>query len=245
MLPTIITHAHAWAEVARPDALDWTLLCPCEGRPLNQEAANRATNRTCQMMEALAGRMDGDIPEAAIEATRLIFSTATQTLKARGVALRWPRSRVWTSRDGLAGLLVWGVDLGDRLHLRIVARPVTFHWFHMASRQPFGLVPWPDHWPHSGDPEAPSLKDDPTLWRVLYPELAPPQRPHTFQHRELLYAALDEPGDFLHWDILADAVEEQGEDPSKERFASRLLREVILPPGMQMAPGLVQTGGAG
>lgn len=128
----------------------------------------------------------------------------------------------------------------EAMHVRVVLRDVPKGWIGMASTMPFGLAPWPDHWPHDSDPDAPSLKGDPTLWRVLYPELVPTARPHTFQHRELLYAAMDEPGDPLHWEALADAVEEQDEDPSRERFASRLLREMIVPGGGRVAPGLVR-----
>lgn len=239
-----ITIHHAWAEVERDPKGDWTLLCPCEGRPLNQEAANRAANRASQAMDALPGETPGN-PTDASEAVRRVFAAAVgfgTPQRLRGAALLAPRPfrPEWTFRASRAVLLVWGLDQGFRLHVRVVLRDVPKGWIGMASTMPFGLAPWPDHWPHSGDPEAPSLKDDPTLWRVLYPELDPPPRPHTFQHRELLYAAMDEPGDPLHWDALADAVEEQDEDPSRERFASRLLREMILPGGARVAPGLVR-----
>ncbi|TXH55565.1 MAG: hypothetical protein E6Q97_08570 [Desulfurellales bacterium] len=136
-------------------------------------------------------------------------------------------------------LLVWGMDRQSRAHLRVARRLVGTDWLASNSTMPFGLACWPDHWPHSGDPYSPSLAHDPTLWRVLYPELVPAARGHDFQNRELMYAALDEPTDPLHWDALGDAVEEQGLDPSRERFASRLLRDMILPGGAQVAPGLV------
>ena len=244
-----ITIHHAWAEVLRPaHEADGTFLVPCEGLVPNEDALRGILRH----LVPLATHPSITIHDSVINIgthcesmAREVFAVVARPplRRSRGVALVAPRrfQNDWPYLPSIAViLLVWGLDVRNRLHLRVVRREVGRDWLASNSTMPFGLACWPDHWPHDGDPEAPSLKDDPTLWRVLYPELDSPPRPHTFQHRELLYAVLDEPGDPLHWDALADAVEEQDLDPSRERFASRLLREMILPGGATLAPGLVR-----
>lgn len=256
-MSTITIH-HAWSEILRPKPeADATFLVPWYGVAPDEDAIRGILRHLVPMVthpsiilhdsivgaDHCAGHLRAVFAVERRRASRLLI----RQRYPRGVALVAPRRfrSEWPYLPSVAAvLLVWGLSAGDRMHLRVVRREVGPDWLAINATMPFGLASWPEHWPHSGDPYSPSLAHDPTLWRVLYPELVPTARGHTFQHRELLYAVIDEPGDPLHWDALGDAVEEQGLDPSRERLAARLLRDMILPGGAQVAPGLVHQGGA-
>lgn len=254
-MSTITIH-HAWSEILRPEPeADATFLVPWYSVAPNGDAIRgillhlvpMVTHPSIVLHDSIVGvdhcadHLRGVFTLDAVGRRRGNRMLIRQRYP-RGVSLVAPRRfrSEWPYLPSLtAVLLVWGLSVGDRMHLRAVRREVSPDWLASNVTMPFGLACWPEHWPHGGEPYSPSLAHDPTLWRVLYPELVPTARGHAFQNRELLYAVLDEPTDPLHWDALGDAVEEQGLDPSRERFASRLLRDMILPGGAQVAPGLV------